>query len=326
MDKIFIPFKKQSSIGGPVTFMRNLQTYLDQAGFPYTRNPFFSRGIFFPIAYNLLVIRWIKFFGGKVIQRLDGIYYPSKHSKDYLSLNKTIKKIYCDLSDFVVFQSEYSRQQCFAMFGEKKRENYEIIVNGVNEKIFYPDKNKPSVPEKFILTTTGNFRNVDMLEPVILALDELEGKLNFELMIIGPINNPLLEKYTDRKYIKNMGSKNMKEIAELLRKSDIFIYSHLNPPCPNSVLEAIASGLPVVGFDSGSMSELLHFNKDLLAYVSNEVFQKYEDFDPKKLAEKIRLSVDNFPECRRKSLENRQSYDFEDCGKKYVKVFKQVIK
>src|SRR5690606_22120330 len=119
--------------------------------------------------------------------------------------------------------------------------------------------------------------------------------------------------------------KNMSEVAEILQASDIFIYSHLNPPCPNSVIEAISCGLPVVGFDSGSMSELLFFSRDLLAYVSDDVFQKYENFDYKKLAEKIKLSINNFDKYKRIAREHWNLYSFEDCGKKYVHVFEKVL-
>jgi glycosyltransferase involved in cell wall biosynthesis len=33
--------------------------------------------------------------------------------------------------------------------------------------------------------------------------------------------------------------------------------AEINPPCPNSVIEALASGLPVLGFDTGSLRELV---------------------------------------------------------------------
>ena len=86
-----------------------------------------------------------------------------------------------------------------------------------------------------------------MLEPVIKALDTISN-FDFELNVIGPIVNDNLLDLINRDYINHLGSKDSHQIAALLREHHIFIYSHLNPPCPNSVLEAIASGLPVVGF------------------------------------------------------------------------------
>lgn len=325
MRKIFIPFEKNEKIGGPMTFMRNLQNYLDEAGFRYTTCPLFARGIFFPIAYNLHIIKWIKFFGGKVVQRLDGIYYPSKHGKEYEKLNESIKNIYQNFSDYVVFQSEYSRRQCFSMFGEKRETECGIIVNGVNSKIFFP-KDKKEKSEKIKFITTGNFRSIDMLEPIILALDSLSGKFEFELLIIGPVTNDRLKKYLERSYVNHVGPKKLQEVAEILREADIFIFSGMNPPCPNSVLEAVASGLPVVGFESGSMPELLHFNKELLAHVSDEIFQKYEDFDPEKLAEKIELAATQYGKYKSTAMKSIRLYSLENCGKKYVEVFNKLLK
>jgi glycosyltransferase involved in cell wall biosynthesis len=47
------------------------------------------------------------------------------------------------------------------------------------------------------------------------------------------------------------------DIAEQLRKADLFFSAELNPPCPNSVIEAMASGLPVASFESGAIRELV---------------------------------------------------------------------
>jgi glycosyltransferase involved in cell wall biosynthesis len=42
-----------------------------------------------------------------------------------------------------------------------------------------------------------------------------------------------------------------------MRSSHLLFSAEINPPCPNSVIEALACGLPVVGFDTGSLRELI---------------------------------------------------------------------
>lgn len=325
---IFIPFGRFTKIGGPGTFMKNFKTFLDGKSFSYLDTPEKARVIFFPVKYDLAVLKSIKRNKGKVIQRLDGIYYPAKHQDRYLDLNKAIREIYLNYADFVIFQSHYSKKQCFAMFGKIKPEQYKVIVNGVDQKIFYPNKAAMGNPkEPWRLITTGNFRNIDMLEPVIKALDQLREKmkLKFTLTVIGPIRNEALNRLLLRPYIYHINTASLNQIAERLRNSHLFIYSHLNPPCPNSVLEAIASGLPVVGFKSGAMKELLFFAEDLLADVSPELFQRYESFDPQKLLAKIILALNDYQKYRQISLAHSHLYSFEECGKKYLKVFKRFL-
>lgn len=319
---IYIPFKEYKSIGGPVTFMRNLKAYLDGSGFSYQAKSKNAKGIFFPISYKLSELDTIKQAGGSIIQRLDGIYYPSKHGSDYTVLNRDIKNIYNHYADFVIFQSEYSKKQCLAMLGPKSDTHSSIIVNGVNKKLFFPQDVTPGT-NTFRFITTGNFRNADMLEPVISALDHLYGSYDFELVLIGPVVKKELLPLCRRPYVKQKGKMKLKQIALELQKSRAFIYSHLNPPCPNSVLEAVSCGLPVVGFDSGAMSELLFFSKELLAPVSDEIFQKYEDFEYKKLTAVLELLLNNYSEFRNRALEHAGFYSFEECGRRYVEVFER---
>jgi len=321
--KVFIPFKEYDFIGGPSTFMRNLSTYLDDVGYNYKSDISKSKHIFFPISYDLATLKKIKKDKGTIIQRLDGIYYPQKHGTSYLEKNKLIKDIYLNYATKVVFQSQYSKAQCFTLFGEKETGDYEIIINGVNEAIFYPSNAFKEAPKKFKLVTTGNFRNIDMLEPVINALDAIS-KFDFELHIIGPIVNDKLYDLINRDYVTYHGTKTTHQIAGLLREQHVFIYSHLNPPCPNSVLEAIASGLPVVGFNSGSMSELLNFSPNLLAEVSKDVFQKYEDFSADALKEKIMYCMTHFEKMKEVALVNASNYSFKHCGEKYQKIFQNI--
>lgn len=321
MKDFFIP--SRNLVGGPKTFLDNLRFFLDKHCIKYYSNFNETHNIFFPISFDLKKLDLLKKNNNKIIQRLDGIYYREKHGEKFKENNRDIQKIYENYADFVVFQSNYSLKQCFSLFG-KKKEN-EIITNGANLNIFFPEFKRKKYYLKLRFITTGRFRNIDMIEPLVKALDDIyKINKNIEFIVVGEIINKKLQHFFDRVYIKYLGKCNMMEIAELLRKSDIFLYSHLNPPCPNSVIEAISSGLPVVSFNSGAMIELLDFSKELLAEVSPDIFQKYDQFDYKKLVDKIEFCIDNYELFKEKSINNWKNFDFEKCGSSYLSLFRRV--
>lgn len=323
MFRIYIPFHRAQGIGGPVTFMRNLKKYLDDNNYSYQEKPWFARAVFFPIAISYKTLRVIKLFRGKVIQRLDGVYYPSKHSDKYSEYNAQMKDIYINYADHVIFQSEYSKRQVFEMFGPKPNNEYTIIPNGADIEVFYPKSSGTDESIDIIkVVTTGNFRNIDMILPVIEAIDKLIGRgYNIELSLIGPISIAEKEDILSRNYVSNEIFERQNDLADKLRDSDLFIYSHLNPPCPNSVIEAICCGLPVVGFDSGSLRELCFFNEELFAYVSEDVFQRYEDFDPVKLADKLLLAISDYDRFKAKAMDFSSYYSMDKCARAYIEVF-----
>lgn len=332
MSWLFIPFKSYiNDIGGPSTFMINLKDFLISKSFKFQSNPGrinTTNGIFFPITYDKFILSYFKKNNLPIIQRLDGIYYPQKHGSKYINLNKDIKDIYLNYSTHVIFQSEYCKRQCFKMLGILPEDKYSIIYNGTNKKIFYPGEyeEKLNRNDKIKLITTGNFRNLDMIEPIILALDNLVNKYEFELTIIGPvINREIIKLIKNKSYIRYIKKLNLKKIAIYLRESDIFIYSHLNPPCPNSVIEAISCGMPVISFNSGSISELLFFSKDLIAPVSNKVFQEYKEFNPELLQKKIMYAIKNLKLIKKRAVKYSYLYSFEDAGNEYIKIFNQLL-
>jgi len=330
---LFIPFREyDGKIGGPSTFMENLERYLKEKQFNYYSNFRHlkkSCGIFFPVSFDKYFLDFFKQNSFPVIQRLDGVYYPSKHGQAFEELNRDIKDIYQNYSEYIIFQSSYSKQQCFEMFGEKHPEKYSVIINGADKKIFFPslinNNEKTPIPEIFQIITTGSFRNIDMIEPVILALDRLIENYKFILTIAGPVPNDKIRQVIKRKYIRHISKASLIQVAGYLRASDIMIYSHLNPPCPNSVIEAVSCGVPVTGFKSGAMKELLFFADDLLADVPDKIFQEYSDFDPGLLKEKIEYTFNNYTEIKKRALNYSHLYSFSETGSKYLEIFNQLL-
>ncbi len=313
---LYIPFHKYNYVGGPSTFMQNLKNYLDKEKYPYSDKYNKKYDIFFPISFDFKVLNAIKNNKGKVVQRLDGIYQLKNKRKN-------LKKIYKQYADFVVFQSDYSLKQSFYLLGKIPENKYVKIINGVNLEIFFPDCNV-TINRKIKFVTTGNFRKLFMLEPIVKSLDKLKNKYDFELHIAGPIILEELKAFLNREYIVYHNNLTMSGISYLLRKCNIFLYSVVNPPCPNAVLEAISCGLPVVSYNSGSMSELCYFSKDLLVDVSNELFQNYKDFDFELFRKKIEMCVDDYEKYRKIALDNADLYSFDKCGAEYIKVFDRI--
>jgi glycosyltransferase involved in cell wall biosynthesis len=263
--------------------------------------------------------------GCAIIQRLDGVYYPQKHGKSYTDLNANLEDIYSNYADFIVFQSQYSKKLCFHILGEKEQDEYCIILNGVDKNVFYPKREKK--PEKHIrFVTTGNFRNIDMIEQLIHSLDELKKRnIDFTLSIVGPNVNDSLKPFLCRDYVHYLGYKSLFQVSKILQNSDIFLHSQLNPACPNSVIEAISTGLPVIGFNSGAMEEILFFARDLLSFVSDNLIQEYKDFTSKDLLEKILYALENYNSIQERSLHYSYLYSFDECGKKYVELFQRFL-
>ncbi len=320
---LYIPFHKYQYVGGPASFMRNLKAYLDGVNFNYTESFWGAKAMFFPMGYRPSKLWALKALGLKVIQRLDGVYYPSQHGDRYKRANRLQEIVYSKYADFIVIQSEYSKKQVFEMFGEKELKSYKIIVNGVNKEFFKPYSRKTGKKLRFLVT--GVFRKKAMIEPIILALDSLKNEFDFELSIVGPVKLNALKPFLKRGYVNYIGEVNLEEMPDIYNRHDILLHTQINDNCPNIVLEAISCGLPVVGFDSGAMSELCFFSEELLAPVNDEIFQKYEDFDFKKLAEKIRICVDNFSDFKKRALNKSHLYSFDECGRKYVEVFNNIL-
>ena len=80
-----------------------------------------------------------------------------------------------------------------------------------------------------------------------------------ELMVVGKIAE---QQRTDvearsRTPITFTGALPPERIPEIDRSAHVLFSADLNPACPNSVIESLACGTPVVGFDTGGLRELV---------------------------------------------------------------------
>jgi glycosyltransferase involved in cell wall biosynthesis len=338
-NSIFIPsFKnlEKMNIGGPKTFLCLLKDYLNNQNFPFdTENYKYCQSIFFPISYDIKKLIELKKCGFKIIQRLNGIYYPEKHGNLTKNKNLKIKFIYKHLVDHIIFQSEYSQKICKYMFGPPCSQNNQIIFNGTDSKVFYPcnfsDRSNFSFTNKNVnLIITGNFRSMEQLVPLIKAFHIVKNNIRVTLKIIGPISCEIMPEIKklglNSNNIFHIPRANKFEIAKNLRESDILLFSHLNSSCPNTIIEAISSGLPIIAFKSGAIPELLNFNTELLVETPEKLIHSANDLNYHLLSEKILFCIKNYKKQKRISIENCKKYSFEKTGDQYIKVFNSTFK
>ena len=137
-----------------------------------------------------------------------------------------------------------------------------VIYNGVDIKEFKPVKKK--VSQRIKIISTGRLIERKGFQYLIRAL---EGLNDFKLELIGGGNlKDELEKLSKELGVpvKFSGKIQHDKISKSIQNGDIFILPSLNEGMSNSVLEAMACGLPVIATDVGGSKELVKGNGFLI--------------------------------------------------------------
>jgi len=206
--------------------------------------------------------------GRRIVQRLDGINWVHKKRntglKHYLRAeygNFILSFIRSRIATNVIYQSEFSRNWWEDWYG-KTRVPANVIHNGVDLNIYSPGET-PSDPPYKILLVEGNLGGgYEMgLDNSIRLVEILKQKhsLPVELVIVGKITDEHKKQVESKTEISInwMGSVPRERIPEIDRSAHLLFSADLNAACPNSVIEALACGLPVLSFDTGALNELV---------------------------------------------------------------------
>jgi glycosyltransferase involved in cell wall biosynthesis len=209
--------------------------------------------------------------GTRIVQRLDGMNWL--HRKVKTSLRHFLRAEYGNwlltairrrIAQQIVYQSEFSRRWWERVHGSTSQPNV-VIYNGVDLQQYSPDgaHQRPDNCYRLLMvegSLMGGYE-AGLAAGIALAEGLNEAGLSqlVELMVAGRVPVELQQTWDQRSkiHIHWAGLVANEAIPALDRSAHLLYSADLNPACPNSVIEALACGLPVASFDTGALPELV---------------------------------------------------------------------
>lgn len=258
--KIHFPHRP-GSIGGPSSFQKRFETKLRENGYIvlYSDDKIENSSAIFIVGGTRKIL-WLlknKMNGTKIILRLDGINdYGFNFKNGFLNFIKSrlihqiTNFIRRKIANHVVYQSLYVKN-VWDKYGNKLI-NSSIIYNAVSLDEFFPVRKNNKLENLRVIAVEGTVQGD-------LALEALKAITVTKIDVYGRVHAKIQKDILmhQNKNVYFHGPIPLKNIPKVFEGRKIYLCLEINPACPNSVIEALASGVPVIGYDSGSLSELV---------------------------------------------------------------------
>jgi glycosyltransferase involved in cell wall biosynthesis len=188
--------------------------------------------------------------GVRILHRIDerrdpgeGDYRSKKHEA-IARLNR--------LADLTIFQSEFVRANMGPLCSALRSV---VIHNGVDTTLFRPDgplRPLEGIPRVLHVSwSIGVSKRLDRLSELLRALPE-----GARVYLAGRHAESRLPFLSDPR-VRALGIQGRAEVAALMRSSDLLFFPSEEEPCPNTPIEAMASGLPILYHASGGTPEVV---------------------------------------------------------------------
>ena len=191
-----------------------------------------------------------------VVVNQDGVGYPGWAGEKTEEVNRPLRQALL-AADHVLYQSEFSKRSSDHFLGEP-RGAWEVLPNAVDVNAFLPAESPPA--DGPVLLLGGDQTQAYRLELALRTLAELvRRKPNASLVITGRLVTPLeplLGELGLTGRVHLVGEYSQREAPAIFQRAHLLLHTKVQDPCPTLVLEAMASGLPVVHPASGGTVEL----------------------------------------------------------------------
>ncbi len=218
--------------GGPHIFGKRLLDELVKQGLRFENGA----------ANQLSLITGNRRHGYNNLLRLDGLYFNKSDPQNRLIFNSY------ESFDHIIFQGQFCRDQYEAFTGIEKPNS--IIPNGVPEDFFTPQPKAFRSEFEKILIASSSWRRHKRLEEVIEAFKSPRLK-DILLVVLGGYPDPGMPNVVCLPHIPPH------QLPAYYHSADAMVHLAWLDWCPNTVVEGLASGLPVLCSHNGGTRELV---------------------------------------------------------------------
>lgn len=319
-------------IGGMVSFLHKFSTAVENLGITVSND--LADG-----PYNAILViggsrQLLSLWRSKqrIVQRLDGINWI--HRRRPVSLRHSLRSEYGNLvlslirryvAARIIYQSDFSCRWWNDWFGSLEKPSV-TIHNGVDLSIYSPRDPQPPSDRYRLLVVEGSMSGGyegGLANAIRLA--EAVGPLvsrPVELMVVGDVSAALRHEWQGRTNVPLVwaGKVAREAIPALDRGAHALFSADVHPACPNSVIEALACGLPVLAYDTGSLSELVTPESGCVAPYGSDSW-KLETPRVEELARGTVRVLENQPAFRAAARRRAESaFGIDSMAKRYLDV------
>ncbi|MFX1274468.1 MAG: glycosyltransferase family 4 protein [Promethearchaeota archaeon] len=233
--------------------------------------------------------------------------------------------------DIIAVQSEEQKQGIIKSYNFEKFDNFHIIGQGINTDLFHPLKQKPE-KKSYSIIYVGKLNNSKGVPQLIQAYKEVLKEIDLDLRLylagsgIGDEKDEIVKMASSLEdKICFLGQVNQEDLAEYLRKSDIFILPSFYDSIPKVLLESLASGCRAIITDLPGIQETITRccgENDVVQYIDRP---KMESID-----KPLKEELPNFINGIKQKLKLQLSYinndvRIESFSEKVRKIFSQDV-